>query len=352
MQNLGRVGLRDYSASTAAILLVHPPVNPGDMLAGQFGNHFNAAHGGYYRTGGIKVFGAHGDHICDNRDFNAREIRDNRDRLFCGYRKNVCMTDPQREFRLWLKAKVDERGHGTKGELARALKLKPDAITRMLNTDPKKESRQIKAHEIAQIFAFFETSADDAPKVRGSDQDMYISDTVDRVIAQMKDGPLRPSQDRPNASPPVPVTFPGDIIPMMGHAVGGLDGKFVLNGQRVMDTFSPPQLVGVSGAYGVFVHGDSMEPRYFAGEAVFVNPHLPVRTGDFAIVQISGEFEGDDVAGYVKRFVSMNSREIVLEQFKPREDVDNDAPPADRYTLRFPRNRVIAVHKIIQSGIV
>lgn len=164
--------------------------------------------------------------------------------------------------------------------------------------------------------------------------------------------PTKASVATPNASPPVPVNFPGDTIPMMGHAVGGVDGKFVLNGQRVMDTFSPPQLVGVSGAYGVFVHGDSMEPRYFAGEAVFVNPHLPVRSGDFAVVQIGGEFEGDDVAGYVKRFVSMNPREVVLEQFKPREDVDENAPPADRYTLRFPRNRVIAVHKIIQSGIV
>ncbi|WP_428829432.1 S24 family peptidase [Aureimonas altamirensis] len=156
----------------------------------------------------------------------------------------------------------------------------------------------------------------------------------------------------PNASPPVPVTFPGARISILGHAVGGVDGKFVLNGQQVMDTFSPPQLVGVPDAYGVFVHGDSMEPRYYAGEAVFVNPLLPVRSGDFAVVQIAGDFEGDDAAGYVKRFVSMNSREIVLEQFKPREDVDEDAPSADRYTLRFPRNRVIAVHKIIQSGIV
>lgn len=173
-----------------------------------------------------------------------------------------------------------------------------------------------------------------------------------KILAPPSPPPVKASVAKPNASPPVPVSFPGDTIPIMGHAVGGVDGKFVLNGQRVMDTFSPPQLVGVSGAYGVFVHGDSMEPRYFAGEAVFVNPHLPVRSGDFAVVQIGGEFEGDDVSGYVKRFVSMSPREVVLEQFKPREEVDEDAPSADRYTLRFPRNRVIAIHKIIQSGIV
>ena len=96
----------------------------------------------------------------------------------------------------------------------------------------------------------------------------------------------------------------------------------------------------------------SMEPRYYAGEAVFLNPHLPVRQGDFVVAQIGGEYEGDDVGAYVKRFVSMNSSELILEQFTPREDADAGESERDRFLLRFPRNRVIAVHKIIMSGIV
>ena len=95
-----------------------------------------------------------------------------------------------------------------------------------------------------------------------------------------------------------------------------------------------------------------MEPRYYAGEAVFLNPHLPVRQGDFVVAQIGGEYEGDDVGAYVKRFVSMNSSELILEQFTPREDADAGESERDRFLLRFPRNRVIAVHKIIMSGIV
>lgn len=156
----------------------------------------------------------------------------------------------------------------------------------------------------------------------------------------------------PNASPPVPVNFPSGRIAMLGSAIGGADGKFVLNGQKIMDVLCPPQLLGVPDAYGVFVHGVSMEPRYYAGEAVFLNPHLPVRQGDFVVAQIGGEYEGDDVGAYVKRFVSMNSSELVLEQFTPREDAGGTDVERERYLLRFPRNRVIAVHKIIMSGIV
>lgn len=162
-----------------------------------------------------------------------------------------------------------------------------------------------------------------------------------------------PRQDPPsNASPPVPIPHITGTIPMLGSGVAGLDGKFVLNGNRIMDVLCPPQLAGVPDAYGVFVHGGSMEPRYHPGEAVFVNPHLPVRQTDYVVVQIAEEDESQDMAGYVKRFVSMNSRELVLEQYQPREDAPDDVPEAERFTMRFDRKRVVAVHKIVGSGIV
>lgn len=155
----------------------------------------------------------------------------------------------------------------------------------------------------------------------------------------------------PNASPPVPVDFPARRLPMYGAAIGGADGRFVLNGNKVADALCPPQLADVPDAYGVFVVGTSMEPRYFAGEAVFLHPHLPVRQGDFVVVQLLGADEGEQVEGYVKRFVSMNAKELVLEQYEDREGIDENAPLNDRRRLKFPRSRVAAVHKIVQSGI-
>lgn len=156
----------------------------------------------------------------------------------------------------------------------------------------------------------------------------------------------------PNASPPVPVDFPNVAIGMYGSAVAGAldDGKFVLNGNRVMDVLCPPMLIGVQGAYGVFVHGNSMKPRYREGEAVFVNPHLPVRQEDYVVVQLAGDFDGDDRSGYIKQFVSRNSRELILAQHQPPEGGDAEPYTENRFLLRFPRDRVIAVHRIVWAG--
>lgn len=155
---------------------------------------------------------------------------------------------------------------------------------------------------------------------------------------------------RSNASAPVPIDYPTARLPMLGTAVGGEDGRFVLNGSQIGDALCPPQLLGVPNAYGVFVNGTSMEPRYHPGEAVFVNPHLPVRQGDYVVVQVAGEFDGDDLAGFVKRFVSMNARELVLEQYQDRDLEEPGAIPGDLRSFRIARQRVVAVHKIVASG--
>lgn len=126
-------------------------------------------------------------------------------------------------------------------------------------------------------------------------------------------------------------------IPVYGQAIGGDDGQFVLNGNHVADVLAPPALRGVRGAYGVYVAGESMEPRYFAGEVVYVDPTRPVRRGDFVVVQIIGNDE-DDVSAYVKRFISMNSRELTLEQYNPEKK------------LNFPYSRVKSVHRVVMGG--
>jgi len=158
------------------------------------------------------------------------------------------------------------------------------------------------------------------------------------------DGLGRPAApaEPPLAAPPRngelggPARF-GARIPAYGQAVGGRDGEFILNGNRIVDVLAPPSLQGVPDAYAVYVVGDSMEPRYFAGEAVFVNPRLPVRRGDFVVAQIAVA-DGEPPHAYIKRFVARDSRLLRLEQFNPRK------------TLEFPVRRVISVHRIIMGG--
>ncbi|MDB5584856.1 MAG: putative phage repressor [Bradyrhizobium sp.] len=128
-------------------------------------------------------------------------------------------------------------------------------------------------------------------------------------------------------------------VPAYGQAMGGRHGEFVLNGNKVADILAPASLDGVPNAYAVYVAGSSMEPRYFAGEAAFVHPGLPVRRGDFVVAQILTGEDGDSAPlAYVKRFVSMDDKKLRLEQFNPKK------------TLEFPRKRVVSVHLILMAG--
>ena len=146
---------------------------------------------------------------------------------------------------------------------------------------------------------------------------------------------------KPNASfPPRYQEFPQDhTIPLLGQTAGGPNGRFILNGTEIGRVFCPPMLEGVEGAYAVMVYGTSMEPRYFAGETVWVNPHLPVRAGDDVIAQIVEEGEDQPVDSYIKRFESRSSRVLRLYQYNPDEGEDKE--------LEFDADKVFSVHKIV-----
>ncbi len=127
------------------------------------------------------------------------------------------------------------------------------------------------------------------------------------------------------------------LIPVYGHALGGKDGEFVLNGNQVSEVSAPPSLWHIPDAYAVYVVGESMEPRYFAGETVFVNPRLPISRGAFVVAQIS-KGDADEPYAYVKRYVSQDTRRMRLEQYNPKK------------TLEFPLSTVSAIHRIVMSG--
>ncbi|MGY2995479.1 S24 family peptidase [Mesorhizobium sp. URHB0026] len=126
-------------------------------------------------------------------------------------------------------------------------------------------------------------------------------------------------------------------IPVYGSAVGGVDGEFAMNGGILYEVAAPPVLTNVSGAYAVQISGESMEPRYFDGEVVFVNPHRRVVKGDFVIAQIKVEEDGPPLA-FVKRFVRHNAVELVLQQYNPAKEI------------RFPHDQVESVHFITMGG--
>lgn len=142
----------------------------------------------------------------------------------------------------------------------------------------------------------------------------------------------------PNAVIGSRIITSGNMIPVYGSAVGGLDGEFEMNGVVLYEVMAPPSLSPVSGAYAVQVSGDSMEPRYFDGEVVFVDPTRRVKRGDFVIAQVRLKEEGPLLA-YIKRFVRHNAVELVLEQYNPPKE------------LRFNHENVHSVHFVVMGGV-
>lgn len=190
----------------------------------------------------------------------------------------------------------------------------------------------------ARYARFFRVSLDWLIDGRG---DFKLSGGDARFATALRPAAEAPG-DAPRPAPPRNAQLGGPArfaatIPAYGQAVGGKDGEFILNGNRIVDVLAPPSLQGVPDAYAVYVVGNSMEPRYFAGEAVFVNPRLPVRRGDFVVAQIAAD-EGEPPHAYIKRFVAREARTLRLEQFNPKK------------ALEFPVGRVISVHRIIMGG--
>ncbi len=79
----------------------------------------------------------------------------------------------------WINEQLEARGHGAKGQLAEYLNVRNDVITRMLNTDPEKESRVIRAEELVKISEFF-----GAPPPRISDTLNVIDADFARIYNQ------------------------------------------------------------------------------------------------------------------------------------------------------------------------
>lgn len=149
---------------------------------------------------------------------------------------------------------------------------------------------------------------------------------------------------KPNASfPPRYQKFPDATIPLLGQGVTGANGKFVLNGQEVGRVFCPPELEGVEGAYAAKVYGTSMEPKFEAGETIWMHPWTPVRAGDYVLAQILVE-DGEPPESYIKRFVSQSSKVLRLYQFNPED--------GEPHELEFPADQVFSVHKIVFQALV
>ncbi|MUZ53059.1 XRE family transcriptional regulator [Agrobacterium vitis] len=134
---------------------------------------------------------------------------------------------------------------------------------------------------------------------------------------------------------PAPTATTAKDVPVLGSAAGSLvNGSFALRDEVVDYVARPPAMSSAKGLYSLFVEGESMQPQFYPGDIIFINPDRPVRPGDTVIVRSKGE-EGREVVslGILK---DRRGGQIVIGKH-------NYGKP----TVSIPSSHIIAVHKVL-----
>lgn len=103
-------------------------------------------------------------------------------------------------------------------------------------------------------------------------------------------------------------------LPIYGAAEGG-NGVMILDSDPIEYGERPANLLGVVGAYGVYIVNDSMAPAYEQGDKVHVHPGRPLKPGRDALF-IAETADGTRHAT-VKRLVKSLDKAWKVQQFNP-----------------------------------
>src|SRR5216684_7793607 len=186
------------------------------------------------------------------------------------------------------------RAGTSQADLSRHLRLAPSAISRML-----KGERQMKLLEAVQVAAFLGVSQEDVLRHAGAS-----GTAAARTVPARRGRP-------PRAAGTAGVPPRAEPIPIRSAGRGGGDQEMFLEDGPIGYTPRPANLVGVRGAYAIYMVGDSMEPRYEQGWLLHVNPFKPPTRGRDVVVYKTGQ------AVLIKQFVRWDNDALVLHQLNP-----------------------------------
>jgi phage repressor protein C with HTH and peptisase S24 domain len=194
----------------------------------------------------------------------------------------------------------------TQKGLADHMGMNPAAVNRMLHG-----TRNIKADEIPLIEQYIGVRLDLSPPTNFE----YKQDMRSQVLGKLSDIPLQ-------RFAPATETATQQMVPVYGYAAGSLQKGLNLSNGEVIDwvTRHPAQM-GINNAFAVYVFSDSMEPRYFRGELVYIHPGRPPEVNRDCIIEMKS---GD---AYIKRFLRQSEEKIRVAQLNPPQE--KEIPKAD-----------------------
>lgn len=177
----------------------------------------------------------------------------------------------------WVRDRLSQTGK-TQRELASAIGLDPSAVSRLLDG-----RRHLRADEIPNILAFFESSESSASAKSGVPAKPSARSREPKAEPQAST--IWPTlRKRPRPGPKVrdrstePIAVYGPL-----HPAGG--GYYDLEDNVTEYCARPPQLVGVAGAFALVIPDKALEPRYCLDEIIYVHPHKTPIVGSWVVVR-------------------------------------------------------------------
>lgn len=123
-------------------------------------------------------------------------------------------------------------------------------------------------------------------------------------------------------------------VKVYGLAAGSIQGAHAMTSDPVDEIECPIGLRDVVGAYALETRGESMIPRYFPRDTLYINPTQAVRKGDHVVIQ-TRLHDSSGTETWVKRYDGDTGDEIEAWQYNP---------PA---SIKFKKKYVMHVHRVL-----
>lgn len=210
----------------------------------------------------------------------------------------------------WMKSIIDSTPGLTQKGLAEAMDLNPAAVNRMLYG-----ARKIKVDELPIIEQYLgrsyqESQPDHTHWPLPNQQEVFGSAELSMPYGGYREPGRSPFRygDQGN--------WAENMVPVYGYTAGGLQTDLNLAQGEIVDWATRhPALNGIRDAFAVYVFADSMVPRYFPGELVYVHPGRPPEQNKDCVVELKN---GD---AYLKRYLGPNNGDIRFAQYNPDEEI-------------------------------
>jgi phage repressor protein C with HTH and peptisase S24 domain len=235
------------------------------------------------------------------------------------------MSKVHEEQRRWLADELKKRGWGAKSALAAYLRVRNDAITRILTESNDRPYREISFEELAKMAEFFGSTPPGLSSLVANTPHHEIS--IDKSGSEQNlAGNL---DERPANTTNATSRSPGTIVPQ-AELVGTRDlpvfgisqidkGLGMLSVAAVEFASRPEPLLKVPEGYGIIVADDTMSPEHSTGSTALVHPHLPAQVGDtclFRRVNADGRTEV-----LIRKLVRITPTSWHVLQYEPRHNV-------------------------------